>query len=93
MPLRGDNSRIWQIHTTKLSRALRAFLPCRHPSPGIPTILLEAFVCDVACQALCSAGYRVLAARSAADALRAFRYQAEGVQLWLTDVVLPDKWM
>ena len=94
MPQRGDNSCIWQIHTTKLPPDLRAFLPSRHPSPGIPTILLvedEAFVRDVAYQALCSAGYRVLAARSAADAVRAFRYQAEGVQLLLTDVVLPDK--
>jgi hypothetical protein len=92
MPLRGDNCRIWQIHTTKLPRALRAFLPCRHPSPGIPTILLaedEAFVRDVAHQPLCSADTGCWRH----DAVRAFRYQAEDVQLWLTDVVLPDKWM
>src|SRR5882724_5994378 len=64
------------------------------PVLAFPTILPvedEAFVRDVACQALCSAGYRVLAARSAADAVRAFRCQAEGVQLLLTDLVLPDK--
>ena len=87
LPLRGDNSCIWQIHTTKLPRALRVS-PAPALSPGIPTILLvedEAFVRDVAYQVLCSAGYRVLAARNAADAVRAFRYQAEGVRLLLTE--------
>ena len=63
-------------------------------NPRVPTILLvedEAFVRDVAYQILSSAGYRVLAARNAADAVRAFRCHAEGVQLLLTDVVLPDQ--
>src|ERR1700693_1755427 len=63
-------------------------------NPHVPTILLvedEALVRDVAYQVLRSAAYRVLAARNAADAVRAFRYQAEGVQLLLTDVVLPDQ--
>jgi len=61
------------------------------PAPQSLLVEDEAFVRDVAFQALYSAGYRVLAPRSAADAVRAFRYQAEGVQLLLTDVVLPDK--
>jgi len=68
--------------------------PAPAPSAGIPTILLvedEAFVRDVACQILCSAGYQVLAARNAADAVRTFRYHAGAVQLLLTDVVLPDR--
>jgi CheY-like chemotaxis protein len=71
---------------------------CVSPAPAsnarVPTILLvedEAFVGDVAYEILCSSGYRVLQARNAADALRAFRGHAEGVQLLLTDVVLPDR--
>ncbi|HYM09058.1 MAG TPA: response regulator [Terriglobales bacterium] len=59
-----------------------------------PTILLvedEAFVRKVACEVLCSAGYRVLPAKNAADAARTFRGHAEEVQLLLTDVVLPDR--
>ncbi len=58
------------------------------------TILLvedEAFVRKVACEVLCSAGYRVLAAQNAADAVKAFRGHPEEVQLLLTDVVLPDR--
>jgi two-component system, cell cycle sensor histidine kinase and response regulator CckA len=62
--------------------------------PRRPTILLvedEAFVRNVAYEILLSAGYRVRSARNAADAIRAFRGHAEGVQLLLTDVVLPDR--
>jgi two-component system, cell cycle sensor histidine kinase and response regulator CckA len=61
---------------------------------GVPTILLvedDAFVCDVAYEVLRSAGYRVLAARNAATAVRAFRSHTDRVQLLLTDVVLPDR--
>ena len=60
----------------------------------VPTILLvedESFVRDVAYEILCSAAYRVLPARNAADAVRAFHCHAEGVQLLLTDVVLPGR--
>ncbi len=63
-------------------------------SPRIPTILLvedDAFVRNVAYEILCSAGYRVLAARNAADAVRAFLGEGKDVQLLLTDVVLPDR--
>ncbi len=59
-----------------------------------PTILLvedEAFVRKVACEVLCFAGYRVLPAKNAADAAKAFRLHAEEVQLLLTDLVLPDR--
>ncbi len=58
------------------------------------TILLvedEAFVREVAGQVLCSAGYSVLTARNASEALLAFREHPEAVQLLLTDVVLPDR--
>jgi CheY-like chemotaxis protein len=59
-----------------------------------PTILLvedEAFVRGVACEILRSAGYRVLPARNAADAVQAFRGHPDEVELLLTDVVLPDR--
>ena len=58
------------------------------------TILLvedDAFVRNVAYKILCSAGYCVLPARNATEAVQAFRCHAEGVQLLLTDVVLPDR--
>jgi CheY-like chemotaxis protein len=51
----------------------------------------NAFVRDVACEVLRSAGYPVLAARNAGDAVRAFRGHTDRVQLLLTDVVLPDR--
>ncbi len=60
----------------------------------IPTILLvedEAFVREVAGEILGSAGYRVLQARNAKEALRAFREHGDEVQLLLIDIVLPDR--
>ena len=72
-------------HRTSLAQAC---------NPRVFTILLvedEAFVRTVASEILRSAGYRVLTARNAADALRAFRRHINEVQLLLTDVVLPDR--
>ena len=63
-------------------------------SHGALTILLvedEAFVRKVACEVLCSAGYRVLPAKNAADAVWTFRGHAHEVRLLLTDLVLPDR--
>jgi DNA-binding response OmpR family regulator len=63
-------------------------------SNPLPTILLvedEAFVRKVACEVLYSAGYPVLLAKNAADAVQAFRDHSEEVRLLLTDVVLPDR--
>jgi CheY-like chemotaxis protein len=60
----------------------------------VSTILLvedDAFVRSVAYEILCSAGYRVLAARNGADAVRTFRGDGKNMQLLLTDVVLPDR--
>ncbi len=51
----------------------------------------EAFVREVACEILRVAGYRVLSARNAAEAVPAFLAHREEVQLLLTDVVLPDR--
>ena len=74
---------------------VRTFVsPALASNPQVPTILLvedEAFVREVAYEILCSAGYRVLPARNAAEAVRIFRGHREEVQLLLTDVVLPDR--
>ena len=58
------------------------------------TILLvedEAFVREVTCEILESAGYRVLKARNAAEALNSFRRYKRIVRLLLADVVLPGQ--
>jgi len=58
------------------------------------TILLvedEGFVREVTREVLRSAGYRVVEARNAAEAMRAFHRQREDVHLLLTDVVLPGR--
>jgi two-component system, cell cycle sensor histidine kinase and response regulator CckA len=68
--------------------------PAEAIDPHVLTILLvedETLVRDAAGEILRSAGYRVLAAPNAAHALHIFRGHPEGVQLLLTDVVLPDR--
>jgi CheY-like chemotaxis protein len=62
-------------------------------APG-ETILLvedEAFVRQVAEEILCSAGYRVLRARSAEEAFVAFRKYNGQVDMLLADIVLPGE--
>jgi CheY-like chemotaxis protein len=59
---------------------------------GPKTILLvedEAFVREATAEALQSAGYTVLIARSAAEAIEAYRRRAQPVDLLLADVVMP----
>jgi two-component system cell cycle sensor histidine kinase/response regulator CckA len=51
----------------------------------------EAFVREVACEVLSRAGYRVLKAGNAKEAVKIFREHAGEVHLLLTDVVLPDR--
>jgi len=58
------------------------------------TILLvedEAFVREVTCEVLRSAGYRVLPVKSAAEAVHSYNVSSGEVDLLLTDVVLPDE--
>jgi two-component system cell cycle sensor histidine kinase/response regulator CckA len=58
------------------------------------TILLvedEAFVREVVGEILRSAGYRVLKARQAAEAMRVFRRHRQEVGLLITDVVMPGR--
>src|ERR1035441_10058262 len=58
------------------------------------TILLvedEAFVREVTCEVLRSAGYRVLAAKNAAEAMRIYEARGDEVELLIRDVVLPGE--
>jgi DNA-binding response OmpR family regulator len=64
------------------------------PPRGRGTILLvedEAFLREVTCEILESAGYRVLKTRTAAEAISAFSEYKAIVRLLLTDVVLPGQ--
>ena len=64
------------------------------PLGGAETILFvedEAFVREVTEEVLRSAGYRVLTAKDAAAAARAFDLQCGDVDLLLADVVLPGE--
>jgi CheY-like chemotaxis protein len=63
-------------------------------SAGADTILLvedEAFVRVVSCEVLRSAGYRVLTAKNAAEAVSVYDARRGEVELLLTDVVLPGE--
>jgi len=58
------------------------------------TILLvedEPFVREVVAEILRSAGYRVLKARQAVEAMRVFRRHRKEVELLITDVVMPGQ--
>jgi two-component system cell cycle sensor histidine kinase/response regulator CckA len=61
---------------------------------GVETILYvedEAFVRDVTCEVLRSAGYRVITARNAKEAMRYYDDCRGQVELLLADVVLPGE--
>lgn len=51
----------------------------------------EAFVREVTCEVLHSAGYRVLTAKNAAEAVGIYAQRRGDVELLLTDVVLPGE--
>lgn len=64
------------------------------PLAGAETILFvedEAFVRNVTCEVLRSAGYQVLTAQNAAEAVRIYDARPGDVELLLTDVVLPGE--
>jgi CheY-like chemotaxis protein len=64
------------------------------PSSLAATILVvedEEVVLEAAAEVLLSAGYRVLKARTPAEAVETFCKQTEELQLLLTDVVLPGQ--
>ena len=51
----------------------------------------ELFVREVACEVLRSAGYQVLAAKDAAEAVRMYELRKGNVDLLLSDVILPGE--
>ena len=66
----------------------------RTASPSAGMILLvedEDFVREAAFQILQGAGYRVLKARNAVEALRMFQQYNQEIELLLTDVVIPGQ--
>lgn len=68
--------------------------PDAEPLSEAETILWvedEPFVRQVTCEVLRSAGYRVLSARDAAEAVPAYQLNRGEVALLLTDVILPGE--
>jgi two-component system cell cycle sensor histidine kinase/response regulator CckA len=81
------------MHTTALrppksprQHAAVAIKPC-----NILLVEDERFVREVAAEILINAGYRVLKARNAGEAIKVFRRAHEPIDLLITDVVLPGK--
>ena len=65
--------------------------PADPPHSMILVVEDEDFVREVTCEVLLSAGYWVLRARSATEAVRLFTGVGVKVQLLLTDIVLPGR--
>jgi two-component system cell cycle sensor histidine kinase/response regulator CckA len=66
-------------------------IECRNSGETILFVEDEAFVREVISEVLRSAGYRVLTASSAAEAVSVFDACREDLQLLLTDVILPGE--
>jgi len=79
-----------EIHQLRVESAV----PETGANGGHATILVvedEDFVREVTCEVLMSAGYKVLRARTAAEALRLVREDKTTLDLLLTDIVLPGR--
>ena len=80
--------------TEKFDETIRLSHAAEETLGGAETILFvedEAFVRDVTCEVLQSAGYRVLTAKNAAEAMRLYEQNSGEVELLLSDVVLPGR--
>jgi two-component system, cell cycle sensor histidine kinase and response regulator CckA len=82
--------------TTEMPANVHSWPRCAslEPLAGAETILFvedEAFVRDVTCEVLRTAGYQVLTAQNAAEGIRIFEARHADIQLLLTDVVLPGE--
>jgi CheY-like chemotaxis protein len=66
------------------------YTPFRSEHQSILLVEDETFVREVASEVLRAAGYRVLSARSAAEAMQIYKNEFE-IDLLLTDVVLPGE--
>ena len=71
--------------------ALVAEEPAEHTRRTILLVEDEDFIREVISEVLLSAGYVVLRARTAAEAMRLFVRNGERLHLLLTDVVLPGR--
>jgi DNA-binding NtrC family response regulator len=71
--------------------ALSALKPHVCTTQTILVVEDEAFVREIIAEILESAGYRVLKARNAAEAKVAFQSCAQGLQLLITDMILPGE--
>jgi two-component system cell cycle sensor histidine kinase/response regulator CckA len=90
-PGRGTTFRVY-LPPHRAARARRSEPPCPDAGHGSETILLvedESALRLAACRMLCSAGYDVVAAADAHEALRAFDRHASRIRLVITDVVMP----
>jgi two-component system cell cycle sensor histidine kinase/response regulator CckA len=81
------------MHTTapKLPKAARGTGTVSIKPFNILLVEDERFVREVAAEILRSAGYKVLKARNAGEAIKVFRRSHETIDLLITDVVLPGK--
>jgi len=73
---------------------MKEFLSEQWEPACLETILFvedEAFVREVTCELLRSAGYEVLVAKEASEALRIYEERGSEVALLLTDVMLPGE--
>ena len=80
--------------TEKFDETIRLSHAAEETLGGAETILFvedEAFVREVTCEVLQSAGYRVLTAKNAAEAIRLYDQSRGEVELLLSDVVLPGE--
>ena len=92
----GSSRHFMQVEMTEtLEEASRSCVAAdENMLSGAGTILFvedEAFVRDVTCEVLRSAGYRVLMAKNAAEAMRIYEARGNDVELLLSDVVLPGE--
>jgi len=90
----GEETAMDAQTTETRESASKRFCGVEEMLAGAETILLvedEAFVREVTCEVLRSAGYEVLTARNAGEAAGVYAGRRSGVELLLSDVILPGE--
>jgi CheY-like chemotaxis protein len=93
-PGRGENSMSAETTERRAGTSGYCLATDERVLTGSETILFvedEAFVREVTCEVLRSAGYRVLTARNALEGAQAYDLERGAVELLLTDVILPGE--